>query len=362
MTNPRDLTVADLRHIVLFAALVYLAITFINAIAGIILLFSLIALFTLVLNPAVSWLEKFRIPRQASAAGLAILVLGVIALGVWVIVPPAALQMAELIQDLPQYISQAQKWMASRTQVLGVNLPTLDPAQIIAWFTERAGPILTRIGTYTVGVFSGLASAFILFISIIYTLAKPRPLIEGFLRLFKPEQSVKVGTVLQQVAVQLRRWAGATLLGMFAVFTLTWLALGLILDVPFAFLFAVIAGLLEIVPIIGPILSAVPPVLVALGVDPLLAIWVVLAFIIIQQIESNLIFPLLMGGGLQLHPVSVIFAVMVMGGLFGIVGIFLAVPAAATVKVVIENIYASRSETETREITEKVEGIVSGED
>lgn len=361
MSTKEGLTAVDLRQVVLFAALIYLAITFINAIAGIVLLFSLIALITLVLNPLVGWLEKYKVPRQLSALIIALLILGAIALIISLVVPLAAVQLADLIEDLPVLLSQAQAWLVERAQVLGIAIAELDPAEIVEFLAARAGPILARIGTYTLGAFSVLVSIFIVFISVIFTLAKPRPLVEGFLRLFRPEQGVKVASILQQVAIQIRRWTIATIIRMVGVSILTWLVLGPILGLPFAFLFAVIAGLLEVVPIVGPIAAAIPPVLVALAVDPLLALWVILAFIIIQQIESNVLFPLIMGEGLKLHPVSVLFSVMVMGGLFGIVGVFLAVPATAVVKVVVEQLYPPLTEERMREISERVEEIVTGE-
>ena len=105
-----------------------------------------------------------------------------------------------------------------------------------------------------------------------------------------------------------------------------------------AFLFGVIAGLLEIVPVIGPLVAAVPPVIVALLQNPIMAIWVVIVFTGIQQAEGHLIIPLVMSKQLSLHPVTVIFSVLVMGGLFGIIGIFLASPAAFTAGIIYEEI------------------------
>ncbi len=119
---------------------------------------------------------------------------------------------------------------------------------------------------------------------------------------------------------------------------LTWLALFL-LGIKQAFLFGVIAGLLEIVPIIGPMSGGVLPTVVALAMSPVLALWVVGAFIVIQQIENHVLIPMVMSRQVRLHPVTVIFWVFVMGGLYGLIGVFLATPAGVTAGVLYEEFY-----------------------
>ena len=102
--------------------------------------------------------------------------------------------------------------------------------------------------------------------------------------------------------------------------------------------------------------------MVTLANDPAKAIWVAVGFMIIQQMESHLIIPLILGGGLRLHPVGVIFAVMVMGGLFGVVGIFLAVPTLAVVKILVEEFYLLPKEaTREHNVSKKVEQTASGQ-
>jgi predicted PurR-regulated permease PerM len=347
---------------VLFAAAVYLSIQFIGAILGIIVLFSLVALIVLVLTPGVGWLERHKIPRPVSAGMMAFLVLGAVGLIGWLAVPPAARQMKELVLLFPSYILQAHKWLAARGGIVGSGAGLVDPNRAAEMVVAKAGPILSRIGTYTVSAVTLVVSGFVVFISVVYTLASPRPIVEGALRLFNADQGQRFADVMQKIALQMRHWGMAMAAGMAAIFTLTWILLGLILHVPFAFLFSVIAGLLEIVPTVGPILSSIPPILVTLANDPAKAIWVALGFIVIQQIEGHLIIPLILGGGLKLHPVGVIFAVMVMGGLFGVLGIFLAVPTLAVIKTLVEEFYPLPKEAgKEQDVSEKVERIVSGQ-
>jgi putative permease len=353
----RGITAADLRRTILFAALVYLAMTFINAIAGVVLLFSLIALFSLVLNPVVARLTRYGVPRQLSAALLAVLVLSAIGLFGWLVVPPAAEQLADLTADLPEQVERTQARAESWADRVGVALPDLEAEQLLE-IAAGAGPLLARIGSYTLGLFSVVAGALILLISVVYVLAKPRPLVEMLLRLFRPSRRDRATRVVQNLANQTRQWALAALASMGAVFIMTWLALSII-GLPYAFLFAIVAGLLEIVPVLGPVVAAIPPILLGLSQDTMTGIWVLAAFVVIQQIESNVVFPLVMAGGLELHPVTVMFFVLAMGGLFGIIGIFLAVPAAITARVILLEFYIDNDEDKAG-FEEQVEKIVSG--
>ena len=345
---------------VLFAAAVYLGIRFIAGIVGVLLMFSLVALFVIVLNPFVGWLERRKIPRPVSASLLAIIVLGLLFLGGWLAIPVAVEEMRELVSRLPGYLKRAERLMSARSPTGEAPALAATASQINEMIYDRLGPIVSRIGSYTMNAAEVIAGGLVVLISTIYILASPRPIAEGLVRFMTPEQAERFASVMQRVSVQMRQWALAMLAGMVAVFILAWLLLGPILHVPFAFVLALIAGLFEIVPTIGPVISAIPPTLLALTVDPTKALWVVVGFIIIQQIEGHLLIPLILGRGVSLHPASVVFAVVVMGWLLGVIGIFLAVPLCAVVKTLVDEFYPARQEPEQQQVTEQVEQIVSG--
>jgi len=347
---------------VLFVAAVHLCIQFIGMILGIIILFSLVALIVLVLMPGVGWLERHRMPRPVSAGIIGFLALASAGIVGWLVVPLATREMKDFANHLPDYIAKTQGWLTDRGGALGTYVSTADRARVTELLYTKTGPILSRIGTYALNAVTLIVGVFVVSISVVYTLANPRPIVEGSLRLFGPDKSPRVADVMQKIALQIRHWAMAMVAGMTAIFALTWILLGPILHVPYAFLFSVIAGLLEIVPTVGPILSAIPPIAVTLADDPTKAMWIAVGFVVIQQIEGNLIIPLILGRGMSLHPVGVIFVVMVMGGLFGVVGIFLAAPTMAVTKILIEEFYLFPKEAgKKHDISEKVEQIVSGQ-
>lgn len=344
---------------VLFATAIYIVIRFFTAIAGIVLLFSVVALFTLILSPVISWLERHKIPRYGGTILLVLTVMGLLSLAGWHIYPVLRDQSAALFDSLPRYVENVQKWLADHLGFLGfAHKSSENGSQAIGALGEHASASLARIGSYTITAIDVIASLGIMFISTIYTLANPRPIVEHFLQLLGPGRAEKAADILQRLAVQLRRWGYSVLAGMLAVGILTWVALGLILHLPFALPFAVLAALLEIVPIIGPVLSGIPPAIVALGIHPGLFLWVVIAFIIIQHFENHVIVPLIIGHGVNLHPVSVIFSVTVLGALFGIIGIFISVPTAITVKILIDELYIKPRENHVVDVQRRMGPII----
>jgi len=330
----KPLTGRDLRAAILFGALVYLGIRFTSQIADILLILSVSALVTAALSPIVSRLQKHRIPRQASAAILALAVIGTLAIAGYLVIPRAVEQGGQLIKQGPSYGREVYRWI----QKVGLNeyLPKkFDTASL----KEIMRPVITGASRATATAAGAIGGALLVFIITIYLLANPAPITEGILRALGPKSGQSAKRAGERLAVQIRAWAVGILIGMFFIFLLTWIALSII-GMEQAFLFAVIAGMLEAVPVIGPILSAVPPTVVALlSSHPITAVWVIIAFVIIQQFEGNVLIPVVMSRQLSLHPVTVILSVLVMGGLFGIVGVFLAAPAAVAVGIVADEFY-----------------------
>lgn len=347
----KGLTGRDLRAAILFGALVYLAIRFTSQIADILLILSVSGLVTAALSPIVSRLQKHRMPRQASAGILALAVIAIVVLAGCLIVPRAAEQLGELAKQGPQFVDEGRRWVhkAGLDKYLPKKIDTAN-------FSEIARPLITGASRATASAAGAVAGAFLVFIITIYLLANPAPITEGLLRAADPAMRDKARSTGERLAVQIRAWAVGVMIGMFFIFLVTWIALSII-GMEQAFLFAVIAGLLEAVPVIGPIMSAVPPAIVALlSSHPTTALWVIIAFIAIQQFEGNVLIPMVMSRQLSLHPVTVVFAVLVMGGLFGIVGIFLAAPAAVAAGIILDEFYLRPREERAIEEPEPASG------
>jgi putative permease len=201
-----------------------------------------------------------------------------------------------------------------------------------------------RVGRTLLSVGSGVFSLVVLLVLVIYTVGRPEPLVGGLLSAVSERYRGRTETALRRCLEQLTRWGVSSLILGVIVAGMTggglWL-LGMITGqrIPSILMLSVIAGIGELVPNLGPLVSAVPAILLAATVDPMLALWVAVLFLVVQQLENNLIVPVVMGGNLNLHPVSLIFTILVMHTLFGLVGALLAVPVAAIIKVCWEEFY-----------------------
>lgn len=331
------LTFRDLRNAILFAALVYAAIAFVGHVTSILLLFSIAVLIVVILSPAVTWLSRRGVPRWAGAIAIVLGILGLAGLAGYLIAPVAIGQAVKLGAELPALFSRLEAFLTrvfASASGLGGSAPRLDLQTI----TQISRPLLGGLAQITTGTAQILVGAIVVFITTVYTLISPGPLVNGFLGSLRAEDRARAAAAGERVALQIHAWAKGTAIAMVAIFALTWPVLSL-LGFEQALLFAAIAGVLELIPVIGPIASAVPPVLVALVTEPVRALWVIAAFVVIQQIESHLLIPIVMSRQVSLHPVTVLFWVLVMGTLFGIIGVFIATPTAVVAGVLYDELY-----------------------
>jgi predicted PurR-regulated permease PerM len=187
----------------------------------------------------------------------------------------------------------------------------------------------------TAAVLAGLV--IVIFLAI-YVGAEPRLYHDGLMHLFPHRARKRAGEVLSEMAIVLRKWLVTQLIAMAAIGTITTIVL-LLLDVKAAFALGLIAGLLEFVPTVGPILSAIPAIAMGFVDSPEKALYVVLAYWGIQFVENNLLIPFLMRGGIDLPPAVTIIAQSLMTIVFGFLGLMVAVPLTAAIMVPIKMLY-----------------------
>jgi predicted PurR-regulated permease PerM len=199
--------------------------------------------------------------------------------------------------------------------------------------STAAGVGLTAANVISLGV--------VVFISTIYLVIRPEPWVEGFVSLFPAGWRQRTREVLQAMYQTVQRWFLGQLTAM--TFIAVFWAISLsVIGVPFALLLGIFSGLISFIPYLGALISIVIPVVLALISDPFMVIWVILAFIVIQQIEGNLLQPIVMSRAVDLHPALVVFAILVMGTLFGLIGVFLAVPLVAALQVLVRELWVQK--------------------
>jgi len=333
--------VVNLRGLVLWSVGAYLLLRFFDAVSATILFFILATVLAIALDGPICWLQERGISRRFSVAILAFLLVVSVALGGYFGAPVLQRQVESTLIQVPAVSASLQERAERLTRRYPIVHDSVRKFSVKKSLADSGQAALPRIGRFSIDVFSGLVALILLAAVTFYAVGDPNPLVKGGIRAL-PKQNRRTGIrIYRRVQRQVQAWARATFWLMLIVGVLSGLGLWAI-GVPSPLVFGMIAGLGEAVPVVGPILSCIPPLLVMLANDPLKALWVVLLFIAIQQIEGNILVPRIMSTAMELHPVPVLFTVVVMGTLTGPIGLLLAIPLLAIIKIIYEETYLRR--------------------
>jgi predicted PurR-regulated permease PerM len=312
-------------------------------IAVVVLVLLLTMLFSVIISAPVDYLEHRGVSRGlGTLAVFGGLVLGIGIVGV-ALAPTIADQASQLWETFPELLENAQDLAGRLQEALGLGTSFgLDSLNVVDSARNfLSGGTLTTVANVGAGVASVISYVVVIVIATIYSVARPEPLIDGFVAFFPAGRRQEVREILRDMYETVQRWFVGQLASMFIIGFLSTVALYLI-GVPFALLLGIFSGLISFMPYIGPLISVFPPVLLALLGDPIDALWVVLAYAGIQTVESYLIQPVVMSRAVSLHPAIVMFALLVMGTLFGFVGVLLAVPLVAALNVLLRELWIER--------------------
>ena len=241
-------------------------------------------------------------------------------------------QGAALIERLPQLIDKvaARLQIASVPELVRDGLPNM-----------LGGQLAGRLAGYTSRVVETAALAVLVLVAAVYLAADPCMYRRGLLLLLPQRWRKEGARLLDNIGHALERWLIGQLLAMVLVGVLTAVGLWLI-GVPAALALGFLAGVADFVPLVGPMLAAVPAVLVALAEGGNMVFWVIALYVLVQQIEGNLIVPLVQRRTVRLPPALSLFSILVFGVLFGPIGVLLAVPLAVVAFVTVRQLYLRR--------------------
>jgi predicted PurR-regulated permease PerM len=296
-----------------------------------------------VIAPAVNWIAAvlpFRRRRPHLARGIAILILYASVAGVgtglgFLFVPGAIDEVQQFSDDLPETVDKVR---AKLEGWYDDAVPAEHHDRVDAWLEDAGDSFSKWAGDVAPGAVARFGNTFTILIGYLtipvwlYFTLKDHPRgVRSFVGMFPPDLRHDVRNILGIGDAVLRNYIRAMLLQGLIVGAMAYVALWA-LDVKYPIGLAIIAGITEMIPIIGPIIGAIPAILVALAQDPVKALWVALAFLIIQQIENNFIVPKIQGDFLRLHPGVIIVLLVVAGAIGGFFFVILAVPAAAFIR------------------------------
>ncbi len=337
-----------------------LAVSFFGQASTPLLAVILAAILAAALNPVTRFLTRW-LPRGL-AAGMTVLGALVVTLGLGAIaVPPIAAQFADLIAAMPTSLTEVERRVEGLVaghpqleQLIQEDVLATGAEQAAGWAAGFVGGVIGVAGTVTAALFLALVTV----IMVLFMLGSPRPLLHGLIEAVPERHREPTARTVAEVLERLGAWGRATIAmmlivggvmggGLFLMGFENWLVFG------------ALAALGELVPNIGPILAVVPPIVSALADDPMKAVWVAVFAIVVQQLESYVLAPFLLGSAGKLHPLAVTVGVLLFGSVFGLIGAFMTVPFLIILMAVYRNFVLARRATVPQEL---VDALIAGDD
>ncbi len=305
----------------------------------VIFVFLVSVVIALLLNPLVRLLRKVHVPRGIAVATVFLSFIGAVAAAIILLIPPIQNQIQAIRGNLPLYTDQAQRQVQNLQAFFERNGIRVDVQQkadatlqaLKSWASDLSGNAVS----YSLSALSGLIFVLIMLVAAVYMLLDAPRIAQFAKRIGGPSAA--------QFLRRTEHTLGQYVKGQTLVSLIIGVSAGLVLWVfgvtgifpqgaTYAALFAAWVFLMEFIPYVGPILGAVPPLLLALSTSPVTALWVLIAFIAIQQIEGHVVVPQIMGDAVGVHPLVVIFGVLVGGEIYGVLGVLIAIPVVVLLK------------------------------
>lgn len=250
--------------------------------------------------------------------------------------PSVAEQAQHLREELPKSAAAVSGYISQNT--LGKTIIDQLPSANDIIQTANVSTVLSRVGGYFSSTVGAVGNFFVVILLAIYLGSEPQFYADGLTKLFPVKQRPQVHEVLENIGETLSWWLIGKVASMIFIGVLTWIGLWA-LGVPLSLTLGLIAGLLSFIPNFGPIFSALPAILLAFIESPIKAVYVLILFIVVQIIESNIVTPYIERRTVELPPALTLVSQIALGVLIGGLGLVLATPILAVVMVLVQTIY-----------------------
>jgi predicted PurR-regulated permease PerM len=315
------------------ALLAFLLIYEIN----VVLQFFCAVLLAIFLYGLAGWMRRYtNLSHGVSVLLVSILLLTTLGLSIWGLAPSVTEQIRNLRNDLPESARQASEFL-SQYSVGRTIIEQLPSAEQVIGYVNNAG-FLSQVGGVFSSTLGAIADFFIVILLAIYLAIEPGLYVRGITKLFPIERRERVREILYQIVDTLSWWLIGKFGSMLAIGVMTWIGLWII-GVPLSLSLGLIAGLLSFIPNFGPILSAIPAILLGFITSPITALYVAGLYVLVQILESNIITPIIERRTVELPPALTVVFQLSLGVLVGGLGLVLATPILAVVMVLVQTVY-----------------------
>jgi predicted PurR-regulated permease PerM len=322
-----DISTSTLVRFLLLLAVIWFA----YLVRDVLILLFFVLIIVAGLSPTVDRWAK-TITRPGAVVSVFLLLFLAIAGLFYLVIPPFVGQLTTFAGNLPDYISslantahESSGFAQSLADVVSKNLDSISNQ-----LSNVGGAILTQ----TVGVISGLVAFVTVLVLSFYLLLEEQGFKKMYMGVMPEEWHEPFSEITRKIMVKLGAWIRGQLILMFAVGLATTIGM-LLIGSPYALTLGVWSGLTEVIPVVGPIVGAVPGVATSLAQSPLHGLLALMVYAIVQQLENNILVPRIMARAVGLNPVLVILAIIIGGKLYGLTGVFIAVPLTAVLSVVV---------------------------
>ena len=326
---------------------------FLEEIGRVILIFFISLLFSAALNPTVRSLEKRKIPRAISVIFIFLILIFILGFFISQLIPLVVTQLYELARSLTNLVNKVTSgnidlpFAESLQESLNSLLSGIDKQALIDQLKNSLEGFAKQLDSFadnTFGaiksIFSGVLNFFLVLILTFFMVVNEKDVRSFFVSLFPSRHGGYIVEKIQTIQEKIGYWLRGQVVLMCLMFTLSLIGL-LILGIDNALTLAMMTGIAELLPVIGPIAAGVPAILVGFNESPWLAIWVLGLIILLQQIEGNILVPLVMRRAVGLSPIVIIPSMLIGLETLGVVGMIMAIPVATTLSIFVRE-YAEK--------------------
>ncbi len=330
MTQKTDISTSTIFRFIL----IILGLIFIYLVRDVLLMVFIALIIAAAIDAPVDWLAKHRVRRTLSTLIIYLFIASLLISFIYWALPPLAGQLKALATVLPDYLNKIGANVSIFQQKLGSGYGQ----KILENFSNQIYDSTSNIFGTAINIFGGIFSLFVIIVISFYLVVQDKG-IKKFLSSVTPaEHRIYAVTLAERIQSKLGGWLRGQLILMLIVAVLVFLGL-FFLKVEFALTLALIAGLLEIIPYIGPILAGTVAVSLAFLQSPVLGLLVLALFIIVHQIESYILIPQVMKRAVGLNPLIIIISMIIGAKLMGVLGVVVAVPIVAIISVFLGDIF-----------------------
>jgi predicted PurR-regulated permease PerM len=249
---------------------------------------------------------------------------------------------AEITAEIPRAPTTAVKSGTAQTTEPAPAKHATEPGSLRSSLSQTLQSVAGRFTAVAFNAAQILVVLVTVFFGVTFTLMNPRPIFGAIFSLVPERHHAQTLAIAQRIGKFVPSWALATLLAMLTVGLLVFVLMWPLLGFADALVLGLIGGVLEAIPYLGPILSALPALLFALGKGGLTPLWVLLAYLAVQLLENNVIAPLIIARSMKLHSVAVIFSMLLCVAAFGVLGVLVAAPVVAILEILHDELFRKR--------------------